>query len=226
MIEEWVTDDVAAGCELADHAPHNEELWDNAVRPYLDMTVRGWVWYQVRQTIRIAVTSEGLITRRVQGENNCGTLHGNSATKSGCTFSTFPECGFAVTEHFLGTHSLDGCLMPALIALWRRAWSVVPGTTAKDAPFGLVTLSTGDSEGAPDIASFRWSQTGNYGVVPNPIMPATFLAHAYDLEDVWSGENGAGVKCNASTVRSGHCSLLWVNCALMRSLTGQSRVSL
>jgi hypothetical protein len=47
MIEEWVTDDVAAECTLADHAEHNELLWDTNVKPYLDMTVKGWVWYQV-----------------------------------------------------------------------------------------------------------------------------------------------------------------------------------
>jgi len=29
----------------------------------------------------------------------------------------------------------------------------------------------GDSEGAKDIASFRFSQQGNYGVLPNKIMP-------------------------------------------------------
>lgn len=90
--------------------------------------------------------------------------------------------------------------MPALVALWRKAWSVIPQTTSPKAPFGIVSLSPGDSEGAADIASFRWSQGANYGVVPNPAMPATFLAHAYDLEDVWIGPGGAGVKCNATTV--------------------------
>ena len=46
MIEEWVTDDVAAQCLLADRAPHNEDLYDSCVRPYLDMTMAGFVWYQ------------------------------------------------------------------------------------------------------------------------------------------------------------------------------------
>ena len=31
----------------------------------------------------------------------------------------------------------------------------------------------------------RWSQTGNYGVLPNAALPNTFLAHAYDLGDPW-----------------------------------------
>jgi len=79
-------------------------------------------------------------------------------------------------------------MMPALVRAFRAAWSAVPGTTDPAAPFGLVTLSTDDSEGAADMASFRHAQTGGYGVVPNAAMPgATFLAHAYDLADPWVG---------------------------------------
>jgi hypothetical protein len=80
--------------------------------------------------------------------------HGNSANKAGY-----------------------GCLMPALVAAFRAAWSVVPDTTDALAPFGVVSLSTADSEGAADIGSFRWAQTGSYGVLPNPAMPNTFMAH-------------------------------------------------
>lgn len=75
--------------------------------------------------------------------------------------------------------------MPALVAAWRAAWSATPGTTDPLAPFGICTLSTDDSEGAGDIASFRWSQGGNYGVAPNPVLPNVFLAHGHDLADVW-----------------------------------------
>ncbi len=117
-------------------------LWDANIRAFLNMTVKGWLFYQ--------------------GENNAGQLHGNS----------FYRAGYA-------------CMMPKLIALWREAWSATPGTTDPLAPFGLVTLSTGDSEGAQDIASFRWAQGGSYGVMPNPVMPATFWAHGHDLSDPW-----------------------------------------
>ena len=75
--------------------------------------------------------------------------------------------------------------MPALIAAYRAAWSATPGTTDPMAPYGLVSLSTGDSEGAGDIASFRWAQSGSYGVAPNPAMPNVFIAHAHDLADPW-----------------------------------------
>ena len=96
--------------------------------------------------------------------SNAGSLHGNSAKSAGY-----------------------GCLMPALIASWRKAWSASPGTTDPLAPFGLCSLSTDDSEGAGDIASFRWAQSGSYGVAPNPRMPNVFIAHGHDLADVWVG---------------------------------------
>ena len=95
-------------------------------------------------------------------ENNAGGLHGNSALNVGYS-----------------------CLMPQLLSLWRREWSKEPGTTDPLFPFGLVTLSTADSEGAGDIGSFRFAQTASYGVVPNPVMANAWTAHAYDLADPW-----------------------------------------
>ena len=32
----------------------------------------------------------------------------------------------------------------------------------------------------------RWAQTASYGVLPNPEMPNTFLAQAYDLNDPYA----------------------------------------
>ena len=48
-----------------------------------------------------------------------------------------------------------------------------------------MTLASGGSEGGTDIGGMRWSQTANYGTLPNAEMPNTFLAHAYDLGDPW-----------------------------------------
>ena len=118
----------------------NHVTWDANVRPYLDMTIKGVIYYQ--------------------GENNAGTLHGNSALNAGYS-----------------------CMMPQLLSLWRREWSKVPGTTDPNFPFGIVTLSTADSEGAADFGSFRWAQTASYGVVPNELMNNAWTAHAYDLAD-------------------------------------------
>ena len=53
-----------------------------------------------------------------------------------------------------------GCEMVAMVELWRKSWSASPGTTDPLAPFGIVTLASGGSEGGPDIGGMRWSQTG------------------------------------------------------------------
>ena len=31
--------------------------------------------------------------------------------------------------------------------------------------------------------AMRWSQTANYGVLPNEALPNTFVTQAYDLDD-------------------------------------------
>lgn len=78
------------------------------------------------------------------------------------------------------------CMLPKMIARWRRDWSVVAGTTAPLAPFGVVELAGGTSEGhGYNMPFFRVAQTGNYGVVPNEAMPHTFFANAFDIPDPW-----------------------------------------
>jgi hypothetical protein len=75
-----------------------------------------------------------------------------------------------------------GCMQQRMVEAWREIWSVVDGTTDRLAPFGLVTIAPSGSEGAGyHLSAFRWSQTANYGVLPNPVMPATYVAQAYDL---------------------------------------------
>ena len=96
-----------------------------------------------------------------QGENNCGGLHGNSGT------SSQPASGY-------------GCMMPKLVELFRKTWTAGTGSAADALSFGIVSLSSHDSEGAQDMASFRWAQQGSYGTVPNKIMPNTFMAHAFE----------------------------------------------
>ena len=62
MIEEWLPNAAIASCHGADIADHNAQLFDTAVKPFVDMSLKGWVFYQ--------------------GENNAGGLHGNVGTKS------------------------------------------------------------------------------------------------------------------------------------------------
>ena len=73
-----------------------------------------------------------------------------------------------------------------MIDSWRSAWTGAPADKASRL-FGIATLAAGGSEGAgTHMAGLRWSQTGNYGVWPNPRMPNTFGAQLYDLGDPWS----------------------------------------
>jgi len=110
-----------------------------------------------------------------QGENNCHGFPGNSADNTGY-----------------------GCDQVALVALWRQEWAANSGTAA-DAPFGVTSLAAGGSEGAGQhMAAIRWAQTGNHGALPNPAMPSTFMAHAYDIGDPW-GNDGCR-NCNCSRV--------------------------
>jgi sialate O-acetylesterase len=83
-----------------------------------------------------------------------------------------------------------GCEMANLVSSWRKLWSRIPGTTDALAPFGIVTLASSGSEGGPDMGAMRWAQTANYGVLPNPAIPNSFVAQAYDLDDPWGPAAG------------------------------------
>ena len=104
-----------------------------------------------------------------------------------------------------------GCELPVLVRSWRREWSAVRGTTDPLAPFGVIALATdaGRMYGGADIGGMRWSQTANYGVLPNPAMPATFLAHAYDLHDPWGDHTCAiWLCCPSLSFHPGICANL------------------
>jgi hypothetical protein len=82
------------------------------------------------------------------------------------------------------------CALQQLVMGWRAVWSATPGTTDPNAPFGVATLATSGSEGGPNMGAMRWAQTVNYGVLPAPTLPATFVAQVYDLDDTWGPEAG------------------------------------
>lgn len=81
---------------------------------------------------------------------------------------------------------LYACMFPALIADWRQTFhSGSQGQTERFFPFGFVQLSSyllmkSSDYGFPEI---RWHQTADFGSVPNPKMPNTFMAVAMDLCD-------------------------------------------
>ena len=92
-----------------------------------------------------------------------------------------------------------------MVDLWRKTWSAVSGTTDPLAPFGIVTLASGGSEGGADIGGMRWSQTANYGVNPNPAMPATFVAQAYDIGDPFPSKSCYGWRCCWNNYNASQC---------------------
>lgn len=63
--------------------------------------------------------------------------------------------------------------------MWLAWVTQVPNTTDPLAPFGLVTLAPTGCEVGNDLGTFRWSQTGSYGVVPNEAMPNCFAAQGF-----------------------------------------------
>eukprot|EP01084_Bolivina_argentea_P283282 485108_1 len=91
------------------------------------------------------------------------------------------------------------CQFPAMISDWRQKWSL-NSDTSPDFPFGFVQLSTwddatlnvtcGNDYGCTVAAVVRYGSTGNFGFVPNTLMPNTFMATAIDLGDPTSPWNG------------------------------------
>eukprot|EP00911_Craspedida_sp_UC1_P000370 UC1_evm1s284 len=140
MIEEWMPNSTIAGCKNLSLAPHNQMLYDKNVRPYLKMTLKGFLWYQ--------------------GEND---MHGVKG-------SVIDHTGYA-------------CAMPALVKQWRQEWSKVPDTTSPQAYFGIVQIPPSGTEGGPNLGAMNIAQTGSYGTLPNPVMPNTFMAATFDLND-------------------------------------------
>lgn len=133
------------------------------------------IWHAQRVLPYAGMTIKGWVW--YQGENDMHGTFGNSARGSGYS-----------------------CLMPKLVSSWRRLWAATPGTTDPLAPFGLVSLAPSGSEGGADIGTMRWAQTAGYGLLPNPAMPRTFLAHAYDLDDPYVNDTCLHVtKCTPTT---------------------------
>ena len=114
---------------------------------------RGQVQHLVNTTIKMWLY--------FQGENNCGTNAGSALYGSGYA-----------------------CNLPKMVAAYRAAFSAVPGTTDPAFPVGIVTIHDGGDEGnGRNLAAIRFAQTSNYGTLPSPLMPNTFVAHGFDAGD-------------------------------------------
>ena len=149
--------DAVGGAEV--RTVWNGQLFAKQVMPFVDMTVKGWLWYQ--------------------GENNMMNVKGNALLNLGYS-----------------------CKQRELVKGWRAIWSEVAGTTAADAPFGIVTLASSGSEGGPNMGAMRLAQTAGVGVLPNSQIPNAFFAQAGDLEDVWGPAAGP---CFSGTTAQWNC---------------------
>jgi len=97
-------------------------------------------------------------------------------------------------ESNAGQDAMYTCRFNAMMAQWRRQWySGTRGATQPNFPFGVVQIGPDTSSGAEDFA-IRQGQTADYGFMPNPAQPHTFLAAAYDLP------NPPGTKCFSGCV--------------------------
>ncbi|KAJ9456119.1 hypothetical protein DIPPA_18272 [Diplonema papillatum] len=119
-------------------------------------------WYAERVVPFANMTLKGYLW--YQGENDMANVFGNVAQHRGYA-----------------------CEVPAMIEEWRTLFST-SGATDPNAPFGLVTIANGGTEGHPDVGGMHLAQMGSYGAIPNAMMPNTFLGHAYDLDDPFGNE--------------------------------------
>ncbi|OQV24121.1 Sialate O-acetylesterase [Hypsibius exemplaris] len=69
------------------------------------------------------------------------------------------------------------CMFPVMIKSWRTHFR------RPNLPFGFVQLACRDDEPGIATPEIRWHQTADLGVVPNELLPNTFMAVALDLSD-------------------------------------------
>ena len=86
-----------------------------------------------------------------------------------------------------GSPAAYSCQLPAMVRRWREAWGGDTNRTSA-LPFGVVQLAGDVDEKNPTaLPVFRWlGQTQEYGTLPNPNIPNSFLATAHDLGDATS----------------------------------------
>jgi len=168
MVENWQPNATlkATACRNASGAPYSPEhgfleagaLWNGMVLPFVNMTIKGALWYQGENNIfQCAAGAEG-------EPDACG--HVADGTGYGCFMQSLIESWRSV---------------------WSSG-PAGNGTTEALFPFGLVSLAGGTSEGFPhSMGAFRLSQAGGTGLLPTERWPNTFVAQAYDLADPGQG---------------------------------------
>eukprot|EP01047_Picozoa_sp_COSAG01_P052559 COSAG01_NODE_5539_length_4199_cov_2.221220_4_plen_391_part_00 len=148
--------------------------------PLAQLTIKAALWYQVRCAApwggwpfqlawAVPAAERRVCVAVAQGENNGANSNGTYVSHT-------------------GYH----CLLPALVKNWRATFAA-NGATAADFPVGVVSLHAwcGEEEAncvsggarTNHVSQIRWAETADAGRLPNPRLPNTFTAMAYDLPD-------------------------------------------
>lgn len=103
------------------------------------------------------------------------------------------------------------CRFKVLVEQWRRQWyEGTNGATDRNFPFGFVQIGPLDNTPGPGAllssAAFmqRMGATAGYGHAPNPELPNTFMATAFDLGDPVGAVCLAGCIHNSNKQATGH----------------------
>lgn len=183
--------------------PKNSDLFYGNIQPFVNTTIKLFLWYQGSEDSRARERGNGgKAGARVLELSRARAQPALAPAPAPLTPRAPPHAhaprSRPLTPARAGENNLEydggnsaqgtgyGCLLPAMVAEWRALWSAAPGTTEPLAPFGFVSLADGTDESfGVSMAGLRWAQTANYGVAPNPAMPATFAALAHDAGDPW-----------------------------------------
>jgi len=160
IIEAWTDNATLAQCpvEGRDISAGNQQLFNAMVLPYVNMTVKGWLWYQGENNVGEAPyiqppknASKGTVGRLIPIPYECmqpGLVASWRRAWSAVPGTTDPLGIFGIVGLAAGTSEGHGFNMPY----------------------------------------FRHAQTAGYGVVPNPAMPNVVLANGYDVGDPWASD--------------------------------------
>ena len=91
--------------------------------------------------------------------------------------------------------------MSELVKSWRSIWN--QGT---DNPFGIVTLASSGNEGGRDMGAMRWSQFGNYGVLPNKALPNACM---FTVLSLYLSPSDPSLKHANTNTQSEHKRSIW-----------------
>lgn len=175
-IEEYMDNTTISRCKMRtgeDNPKWDGPLWGKMVVPFVDMTVKGFLWYQVRHhDVAIANNCREKTTWVVSRATVSATLD----TVAKWLISLQPGEQIGLKPPAPPTHS-----HPLQLSLWPRAAAKVDQTWVPCD--GLRSVE-------PVTYSLTFMQTGSFGVLPSPAIPNSVIAQAYDLDDPWGP--GAG----------------------------------